>query len=324
MLVNTPAESRNISQLVTSVTWTGNYKQAARRLEFAVAVSPTDRFLPRPFIGLGNMVKFFTADGVERFRGYVFFKEKSSSGTEMRVTAYDGGVYLLKSKMTFNFKNMTPAQITQKVCQEVGITTGELANPGIPVSFIADSQSLYDIIMTAYNHASRVSGINYISIMRDGNLSVIQKGKTVAKYTLASEVGPDTVLISESAYSESIEGMVNRVKIYDDEQNEIGVVENADWIKHYGVLQDAYTQETDKNPQTVAKNMLRGVDQRASVQGIGNIECITGRAVTVKEPYTGLNGLFYIDSDEHIFEDGQHMMSLELNFKNMMDAKEGL
>jgi hypothetical protein len=270
------------------------------------------------------MVKFFTADGVERFRGYVFFKEKSSSGTEMRVTAYDGGVYLLKSKMTFNFKNMTPAQITQKVCQEVGITTGELANPGIPVSFIADSQSLYDIIMTAYNHASRVSGINYISIMRDGNLSVIQKGKTVAKYTIASEVGPDTVLISESAYSESIEGMVNRVKIYDDEQNEIGVVENADWIKHYGVLQDAYTQETDKNPQTVAKNMLRGVDQRASVQGIGNIECITGRAVTVKEPYTGLNGLFYIDSDEHIFEDGQHMMSLELNFKNMMDAKEGL
>ena len=117
--------------------------------------------------------------------------------------------------------------------------------------------------------------------------------------------------------------MVNRVKIYDDKHNQIGVIENADWVKDFGVLQDTYTKEKDKNPNTVAKNMLNGIERTASIEGLGNIECITGHAVKVKEPYTELSGLFYIDSDEHTFKDGQHVMSLELNWKNMMDAKEG-
>ena len=323
MRVNSQTEFKNITELVTSVTWSGDSKQVARKLDFTVAVSPTDKFLPRPLIGLGHMVKFSTPDGTEIFQGYVFFKEKSSSGTEMQVTAYDGGVYLLKAKMTKNFKKLLPAQITKKVCQEVGIPTGELANPGTPVSFIADRKSLYDIIMQAYTHASKIDGSRYMPIMKDGKLSVIRKGTIVAKYTLASEIGPDTVLLSDSTYSESIENMVNRVKIYDDKHNQIGVAENAEWIKNYGVLQDTYTKEKDKNPTTVAKNMLKGMERTSSVEGLGSVECITGRAVTVKEPYTGLNGLFYIDSDEHTFKDGQHTMSLELNFKNMMDVKEG-
>ncbi len=37
---------------------------------------------------------------------------------------------------------------------------------------------------------------------------------------------------------------------------------------------------------------------------------------------TGLNGVFWIDSDTHTWENGTHIMSLELNFKNIMDSKE--
>lgn len=323
ILVDTPTESKNISEIVTGITWSGDYRQVARKLEFTVAVSPTDRFLPQPFIGLGNMVKFFTADGIERFRGYVFFKEKTLSGTEMRVTAYDGGVYLLKSKMTRNFKRMFSAQITRLVCSEVGIPVGELANPGDYVSFIADNKALYDIIMQAYTHSAKLDGSKYMPTMQDGKLHVIRKGIITANYALSPQIEPNTTLISDSTYSESIENMVNRVKIYDDKHNQVGVVENAEWVRNYGVLQDTYTKEEDKNPNTVAKNMLKGVERTASVEGLGNIECIAGRAVKVKEPYTGLTGLFYIDSDEHVFKDGQHTMSLKLNFQNMMDTKEG-
>ncbi len=286
-------------------------------------MSPTDRFLPRPFIDLGNMLKLLADDGTELFQGYVFFKEKTSSDPKMQVIAYDGGVYLLKSKMTFNFQKMSPEQMTQKVCSEVNIPVGSLSPTGITTSFIADSRTLYDIIMTAYTAASKQNGKKYMPIMQGGKLSVIEKGVVVAKYTLAAEEAPDAKLISDSTFSASIEDMVNRVKIYDDKHNQIGIQENADWVKRYGVLQDTYTKEQDKDPNTVAKNMLQGIAQTASLKEvIGDTECITGRAVKVKDLYTGLSGLFYISSDEHIFDNGHHTMNLELSFKNIMDAKE--
>lgn len=323
LTITSQTETKDITELVTSVTWSGSYKQAARQLEFAIAVSPTDEYLPRTNIALGNMVQFYTADGVERFRGYVFFKEKTLSGDEMQVTAYDGGVYLLKSKMTYNFKRMFPAQITQKVCAEVGIPVGELANPGDYVSFIADNQPLYDIIMQAYTHSAKLDGSKYMVVMSEGKLNVIRKGTIVAKYALSPEIEPDTTLLSNSTYTESLENAVTRVKVYDDKHNEIGIAENAEGVQNYGVLQEAYTKEKDKAHQTVAENILRGPERTAEVEVLGNIECVAGRAVIVREPYTGLDGLFYIDADEHTWEAGQHTMRLELNFKNMMDTREG-
>lgn len=313
----------DISDVIVSVSWSGDFRQVARKLEIRIAVSPTDAFLFQPFIDLGNMLKLLTDDGTELFRGYVFYKEKVSSNPEMQIIAYDGGVYLLKSKMTFNFQRMSPEQITRRVCSEVGVPVGSLVSTGTTTSFIADNQSPYDIIMTAYTAASKQRGKKYMSIMKNGKLNVIEKGVVVAKYTLAAELLPNSKLIGDSTYSTSIENMINRVKIYDDKHNQIGKVENADWIKRYGVLQDAYTKEEDKNSTTVARNMLKGVEQKASLDNvIGDVECITGQAVQVKEPCTGLNGLFYIDGDEHTWEDGQHMMNLELNFQNIMDTKE--
>lgn len=312
----------DITDIVTKITWSGNAKQAARKLEIGVAVSPTDRFLPRPFIDLGNMLKLLTDDDKELFQGYVFTKEKSSNGAEMDVTAYDGGIYLLKSKLTHNFQRMYPAQITRKCCQEVNVPIGNLANPGVYVSFVADGKTLYDIIMTAYTHSSKIEGSKYMPLMRNGKLDVIRKGQEIARYTLSAEVERESTLISDSTFSASIENMVNRVKIYDDKKNQIGMAQNLNWIRSYGVIQDTYTKEQDKNPNTVAKNMLQGVEHKASVEAIGDIQCITGKAVKVKEPFTGLSGIFYIDNDTHTWDSGHHTMSLELNFKNMMDEKE--
>lgn len=60
-----------------------------------------------------------------------------------------------------------------------------------------------------------------------------------------------------------------------------------------------------------------------TIDGIdGNLDCIAGNAVEVQDKATGLNGIFWIDSDTHIWENGTHIMNLELNFKNLMDEKE--
>lgn len=305
----------DITQLCNNITWSGDIQQVARKLEFNVVYPLNDLNIEKVNISLGNMVIFYE-ENKELFRGIVFTKEKSSSSQAIRVTCYDHLIYLIKSKGTYNFKKMTAEQITQKVAKDFNIPIGSLAKTGISQNFIVQGEDIYSIIMKAYTNASKQNRKKYIPIMQQGKLYVIEKGSTIVSYVLESNTN-----ITDSSYTESIESMINRVKIYDDKGNYINKVENVNWIKLYGVLQDIYTKEQDKNALTVAKNMLKGIERSGEISALGNIDCITGYAIKVKEPYTNLVGLFYIDSDTHTWNNGQHTMQLSLHFENIMDEK---
>lgn len=101
----------------------------------------------------------------------------------------------------------------------------------------------------------------------------------------------------------------------------VGEVNNPEWVKAYGKFQKIYRKEDTVNATEVAKNMLTGVERKGSVEAIGNVNCITGYAVGIKDEYTGLVGTFQIDSDTHTWENGVHAMSLSINFDEIMDEK---
>lgn len=65
-----------------------------------------------------------------------------------------------------------------------------------------------------------------------------------------------------------------------------------------------------------------GVEQKITLNNLGNIANVTGGTVVVREPYTGLYGLFFIDSDVHTWKNGLYLNKLVVNFKNMMDEKD--
>ena len=76
----------------------------------------------------------------------------------------------------------------------------------------------------------------------------------------------------------------------------------------------------------IAEKMLKGIEQNAEIEITGDssesLKCIAGNAVKIREPYTGLVGLFYIDTDEHEWQEGQHTIRLGLSFQNLMDEVE--
>jgi len=304
--------AKDISQLVSSLTWSGDIGQAARKVEFSYAQGDN---IQKVNIALGNQIKVLV-DDKEIFRGYVFYKEVDTENDTVRITAYDGLIYLLKNKATYNFKNVTASDIVKKIARDFGIQVGSLASASLRQKLIVEGETLYDIIMKTYTNESKHTGKKYMPLFKEGKLNIIEKGKTVVSYVLSSSES-----ISNVTYSESLENMVNRVKIYDENGKYIGKVENSEWIKAYGILQDVYTKEKDKNAYTVAKNMLKGIEKTLNIRALGNVDCITGMAVKVKDKATGLTGIFYIDSDTHTFENGQHMMELTLNFQNIMDEK---
>ena len=171
--------------------------------------------------------------------------------------------------------------------------------------------------MIAYTKAAKSTGKKYMAYMKGKKLCVKVKGTVISKYTLDEYKN----LVSAS-YEETIENMVDQVKIYTEKGKQVGVVKNAAHIKRYGTYQSIYTKEKGVNANTAAKNMLNGIEKKVDVEAInGNIKCVAGDGVKVYDAATGLNGLFWISSDTHTWEGGQHKMSLELSFKNVMDKK---
>ncbi|PIC72435.1 C40 family peptidase [Sporosarcina sp. P17b] len=298
----------DITDFVTAVKWSGDDKQVARVLTFGIVSSPTDKNIPVLNLKMFDMIKMKDGD-TEKYRGYVFAKDKSLSNNEIDVVSYDGLIYFLKSKGTYNFKNVTPGAITRRVCKDFGIPTGNIPI-GSPIKRIFDGEEIYNIIMTAYTFESNKTKKQYIPLMDKGKLNIKEKGKQIATYVL----DPSTSII-DAKYGESAESVINVVKIYTQDGKYKGEVK-LEGVP--GRLQDVYSGDDGKDG---ARSLLKGIEKTASIVALGSWDCITGNAVRIQEEHTGLVGLFYIVNDEHNFENGQHKMSLGLAFQNIMDSQ---
>lgn len=311
----------DITEAVSSVSWGGSVSQAARTAEITILNAPDDKNIEglKLNIGAGDTIKLYE-NGENIFFGEVMTAEKTSQYGTITYSCLDLLAHLLRSTAFYNFENTTAEDITRKVCTDFEIETGEVAASKAPIKkLIAEGGTIYDIIMEAYTKASRQTGELYICRMNGPKLSVEVKGTIVQNYVLAEGYN-----ITNTAYQETIENMVNMVKIYDDTGSQIGEEKNDGWLQAYGVYQKAYRKEDGINEATAAANMLAGIEKKVTLTGIdGNLKCIAGNAVEVQDRAAGLEGIFWIDSDTHTWENGIHTMNLELNYKNLMDEKEG-
>lgn len=310
----------NITGYITSVAWSGSAKQAARTVAFSVAYSPNDKNVKTLNIKLGDKITFYPGypdNKKVKFIGIVTCRERRSEAGELQYTATDGMMHLLRSSGTYRFANKTPEKITQMICKDVKVNVGSLAKTNIPISKIFfQERPYYEIIMAAYTKAYRKNKKKYIAQMNGTKLEVIEKGKIIPNFHICQGER-----ITESSYSEDIDSMVNRVYIYDSNNNKIGSVSNANWIKKYGVFQNAISVDSGTG-KTEAKAELQGINKTASLSMIGDYRCVAGLGVIIKDSRTGLKGKFWIENDSHEWNNGIYTTTLELAFKNVMDVQE--
>lgn len=314
--------STEITKLCKTVKWSGDKSQVARKLEVTLAYSIFDRNQPNTQVSPGTMIWLVDDVAGEIFRGIVFNRSLNSN-QELTYYAYDFLIYFLKSKATYNFTNTTPEAITTRVCQDVGVSVGQLESTGMYIDLLVARKSLYDIIMQAYSYASYSTGKQYFLRMIQDKLNMIEKGKNLIDFTL----DPNVNLIN-SEYVDNIENMINKVKIYDSKKRFTGqVVENTEWQKFYGILEDAYTINKAKNTQVEASMLLKPMEQMVSVTVLGDTNVITGTAVKTKIFYVSVlvDATWYVDADAHTWEIGtnKYTMQLTLNLQNLMDLKVG-
>lgn len=305
-------ENIDITQLVKNVTWSGSYQQACRKLEFSLLASPYDKSVPTVKIECGYMVRLLEEDN-ELFRGYIQSRNLSYSGNSVEYMALDGGTYVHRNELVYNFKNQTAESIASKVCSDLGISIGSLSSTGISMDKKFFGVSGYDIIMTAYTYASTKTNKKYMCTMDKGQLNVIEKGEITLE--LSFENGSN---ILDSNFSEDISNMVNKVKVYNGDEQEVKIISNSNDIKNYGTFTKILKLEDGKDVDAEAKKELKSIERKASITGFGDTSCKSGYGVKVKDAYTNLVGLFYIDEDVHTWEDGIYKVDLTLAFENMM------
>lgn len=307
-----------ITQLIDSITWSGDYTQCTRTLRFEMLSYYPDKNIPSVPCELGDAVTFMYGNRV-LFQGYVFDRQKGTEQKSISITCYDAGIYLKRNETSKKYKGITPEAVTKSLCREFGINTGAIVPTQIAVTRNFVGVSLYQIIQTAYTLAAEKTGKNYM-IRFDGlKLTVIEKKKDENTLILAAGKNLMSAIVTES-----ISSMINQVAVYNSDDVLIKSVKDEELINRYGLMQGYLRQSDGEDAVKKAERILsdNGLSQKITVNNLGNTANITGGTVVVKEPYTGLYGLFYIDADVHTWKRGQYYNKLTLNFKNIMDEQE--
>lgn len=303
----------DVSELVIDATASGSKSECARRLSIQLLQSAVDEKIPEVKVQAGSQLQF-TADNYAFF-GVVTSVTKATSGGKLGIKASDFGIYVKRNSVTQKIKNASPQTAAESLCKRFGIKIGYLEPCSTAFSRNFVNSSLYSAIMTGYTMDSKKTSIQYQMRFIDGLMCVVERGAIIG-----CVIEPEVNLIS-ATYSESIENAVNRVDLYD--RNGI-LKDSVEGDTSYGVMAQSITLSKEHDLD-YARSIIeeRKMERSANpLQILGCAECITGNAVLVYEPYTGLYGKFYIDSDTHRWKEGVYTTTLSLNYENSMDEQE--
>ena len=310
------SQRTDISHLLTSVTWSGDVSQAARKLDFTFVQDDRDELIPVIDVDTGYTV--WAADDKSKicFVGNIYQIERDRAKSQIRCICYDNLFVLNRSKTTKKYTDALPEDIAVQICKEMGVYVGNIAKTGEKVSFIANSKTGYQIIMAAYTEAHKKNEKIYQCIMNGDALDVIEKGSLIEGLILDSAKN-----MTDSIYHESIENFINQVLVVDDKGNTVEYIKNDEQIKRYSMFQTVYKTQKDKDTKKEVEAILKDhkIAREGNITALGDYKAISGYSLQVKDSL--FNGQFWIKSDTHTFRNGFHEMKLNLEFENIMQEE---
>lgn len=316
-----------ITSLCESVKVSGSITNVCRELEITMGYGVYNTNIPRVDLNAGTLI-WATLDDTEIFRGKIIGDSLKTDNT-LTFQAYDFAWYLKQNEVTFNFSNTTAEDATKAILDKIGVQASYIYPTGITLSQLIAKQPAYDAIMQLYTQVAKQTGQKFYTWSDQGRILVTTfGGKTASTIIRPCSNGLPNGNLLSFEYTETMENMVNRVEIYDSNNNLITTVDSDSSIKdYYGLIQKNYTQEEDKDYNIVANGMLHNLDIDIKCQVIGNYnEYFTGNAVQVQIPWISnvKDATLYITSDSSTWDigTGTYIQDLTLNLEKTMDSKE--
>ncbi len=302
----------DVSELVSTITFSGDIRSVARKLEFELTCSDDDYYIKSLDISVaeGDIVSLFSDDGMHLFKGVIIEIKRSLSKSSITYLAYDFMFYVKNSQINEVYDDLAE-NIVKDIARSLGIKTADIVGTNVKVYMPALCENAYNAIMMAYTFAGRKNARKYMPIMRDDKLAVIEKG------TFSGVVIDGNSNLLDASYTISLSKMVNKVLVTDKAGRVIGDEKDEGNIKKYGLIQRVVKEDASK-----AKEMLSGVSRSINISALSDIRALSGSSLIFIDPETNIKAKFFIESDSHSFNSAGNIMNLKLNLENIMDEKE--
>lgn len=246
-----------ISELVTSVTYTDRLNDGCSKLEFAYKDDDIK-------ISNGSVVRF-KYDNTNMFYGIVFKHGKNKKG-EVTITAYDQLRYA-KAKDTIVSKSDTITTLTNKMCNYFNIRKGTLVDTKykLPTS-VQDDKTWLDIVYNAISDTLLNTGRWYSLRDEFGSVTV----RDINDLTVNLVLG-DESLVFDFDYEKSIDDdFYNQIKLaVDNEESgkrdiyatkDSGSINKFGLLQYFEVLSDANPSQTKSKADQLLKLYNREVE----------------------------------------------------------------
>lgn len=313
LLVVKDKKTIDMTNLVKSVRWSGRKGSSARTITVAMIDDDGYRHARSGInVADGNQCVFLV-DGKERFRG-ILMNQNQGDNKQLKFKAYDNGIYLANNKDTFVYKNKTADQVFSDVCSRFGIPTGEVAKCSYKIPEFTKSKTTgQDAVLDALSLDYKATGTRHFISSDKGKLSLLQRKDQVISFV----VDGDANLYGYS-YTKSIESIKTRVKMISKEGTTLAEKSNSSLEQKIGIFQEI--QQPDESlTKAQVKDLVGSVldtlddpEETLTLNILGDPDVISGKAILVKIPHLDISRAYYVDSDDHAFEDNMHTMSLTL------------
>lgn len=313
LLVVKDKKTIDMTNLVQSVRWSGRKGSSARTITVAMIDDDGYRHARSGIdVADGNQCVFLV-DGKERFRG-ILMNQNQGDNKQLKFKAYDNGIYLANNKDTFVYKNKTADQVFSDVCSRFGIPTGEVAKCSYKIPEFTKSKTTgQDAVLDALSLDYKATGTRHFISSDKGKLSLFQRKDQVISFV----VDGDANLYGYS-YTKSIESIKTRVKMISKEGTTLAEKSNSSLEQKIGIFQEI--QQPDESlTKAQVKDLVGSVldtlddpEETLMLNILGDPDVISGKAILVKIPHLDISRAYYVDSDDHTFEDNMHTMSLTL------------
>ena len=313
LLVVKDKKTIDMTNLVQSVRWSGRKGSSARTIIVTMIDDDGYRHARSGIdVADGNQCVFLV-DGKERFRG-ILMNQNQGDKKQLKFKAYDNGIYLANNKDTFVYKNKTADQVFSDVCSRFGIPTGEVAKCSYKIPELTKSKTTgQDAVLDALGLDYKATGTRHFISSDKGKLSLLQRKDQVISFV----VDGDANLYGYS-YTKSIESIKTRVRMISKEGTTLAEKSNSALEQKIGIFQEI--QQPDESlTKAQVKDLVGSVldtlddpEETLTLNILGDPDVISGKAILVKIPHLGISRAYYVDSDDHTFEDNMHTMSLTL------------
>ena len=313
LLVVKDKKTIDMTNLVKSVRWSGRKGSSARTITVAMIDDDGYRHARSGIDFADGNQCVFLVDGKERFRG-ILMNQNQGDNKQLKFKAYDNGIYLANNKDTFVYKNKTADQVFSDVCSRFGIPTGEVAKCSYKIPEFTKSKTTgQDAVLDALSLDYKATGTRHFISSDKGKLSLLQRKDQVISFV----VDGDANLYGYS-YTKSIESIKTRVKMISKEGTTLAEKSNSSLEQKIGIFQEI--QQPDESlTKAQVKDLVGSVldtlddpEETLTFNILGDPDVISGKAILVKIPHLDISRAYYVDSDDHTFEDNMHTMSLTL------------